>query len=110
MSSRIELLALLNAMEIEIEMAEVDPEESLLGDQPKVIEHLKQAISVVQRLYPLVQIVDELITSDISPKLFLKKWKQVQSQFDAYSEIDAEDIGDEVKGLLGKFGNEGESA
>lgn len=92
-------------------MFEVDREESMFEDHPSVIEKFKQVVAVLERIFPMIQCTEEVLECSITPKLFKKKWELTKMHFD-YPDGDIEDseIGNDVKGLLGKFGSEGESA
>ncbi len=107
MSARAALLELINSLENEIQMAAIDPDEAMFPEHEEIISAFGQTIEVIRQIYPMIQASDEIIRGDISPGLFLHKWRKISSYFRNWDDA-AQEIGSEVKGLLGKFGNEGE--
>lgn len=103
MTARSELLGLLNALQNEVAMSTVDPEESLLGDHPKIISKLTACIAAIESMFPMIQACEEVLDGDITPKLFYRKWLGVAAHMGIDDGLTKDDIDGDVKGFLDKF-------
>lgn len=111
MSARFEVLELISGLSNEVQMFEVDREESMFEDSPAIIERFKQVVAVLERIYPMIQCTEEVLEGSISPKLFKEKWMLTKMHFDfPDGDVENNEIGNDVKGLLGRFGSEGDIA
>lgn len=100
---RSELLEFLNALQNEVQMFDVDPECSEFESEPGIVDKFRATIAAVERMYPLIQMVDEMLLGEISPKLFWHKWEQVKVHLDYQEDEDEPEIGDDVTNFLKGF-------
>jgi hypothetical protein len=109
---RLEILDFINALQNEVMVFEHDQEVSAWETEPGIVEKMRATIAVLERLFPMVQCVDEVLCGDITPKVFWKKWENVKGHFDfPDDDIDETDISSDVRGFLSKFDSgEGEEA
>lgn len=105
MSAREELLSLMSALQNEIAMSSVDPDMAEFSDDPKIIESITKVVAAIEHIFPMIQAVEEVLEGAISTKLFHVKWRKAAAHMGVEDDIGEADIGDDVKGLLGKFGN-----
>ena len=109
---RAHMLTFLNQMMNEVQMYEVDEDESLFCGEPEVIEAIEQTIPVLERMAPALQAIDEVMNGDITPALFLHKWNNIIDHFQ-FPDCDDSEISQGVKDFLdrvSKRDNEGEEA
>lgn len=109
-----ELLEFMSGLQNEIQLFEVDQECSQFDEgDAGIIDKMRACVALLERIFPMVQVVDEVTIGMISPKLFWKKWEKIKMHYDFpddEDEVGIDDAKGDVNNLLSKFGSEGEAA
>lgn len=110
MSVRLELVDLIAKVNNTIEVFNVDNENSEFEDDPEVIERLEQSLLIFETAFPYMQLVEDLLYGEITPVVFMKRWKKYAAMRGIDIEVD--EISPEVQEFLKRVGDnppEGES-
>lgn len=106
MSAASEMLNLLASLQNELSMVEVDPEMAEFAEHEKILDVFRQTVASIEHIYPMVQAVEEVLDWSITPALFYHKWKRAAAHMGVDDDIGEEDIGPDVRGLLGRFSDD----
>ena len=103
MSTKIELLDLLAKLKNCIAVYEMDRDNSEFEDEPEVIANFKKAIPVLEKTFPMLAAIEDLLYGDTTPVIFNKTWSQVFALTQLETVINSpESIGTEVTSFLKK--------
>lgn len=103
MSTKIELLDLLAKLKNCISVYEMDRDNSEFEDEPEVISKFKQAIPVLEKSFPMISAIEDLLYGDTTPVIFNKTWSQVYAMTQLETAITSPTgIGVEVTSFLKK--------
>lgn len=102
MTTKIEMLELLSKMKNCIAVYDLDRDNSEFENEPGVMAKFRSAIPVLEKTYPLIATIEDLLYGDTTPLIFNKTWSSVYAMAQTEAEITPAMIGSEVTSFLKK--------
>lgn len=101
MPINLETFELTSKIKNAVDIFTLDRENSEFEDDPEVIDKLKQIAVIAEKVGPILQLGEDILFGEITPRVFMKRWKAVESS--KYGNYNVDEPVDEIKPEVTRF-------